>query len=281
MMPFDDILIVDWSAANRRPKRPTKDAIWMATPTTAPTYHRDRQSAEQAITGWIEDALIRDQTTALGFDFGFALPLGATRRITGDDDPFSLWQWLTDRIEDAPNANNRFEIGAEMNRVFPGLGPFWGSLGPQVPDLPARGNDRSFRHTPTRRRTETLEKGTFECWQLAYAGSVGSQILMGLPVLLRLRQRFGQRLRVWPFEPQSAPVTLIEIWPSLIASAVEQASHLHPIRDAVQVSLLAKTLSSLAANDWKRLLDHPPSPEGWILGAGEACRLTATAMETL
>ena len=81
----------------------------------------------------------------------------------------------------------------------------------------------SLHGLPEKRQCEQDEKGLFTCWQLAGAGAVGAQVLMGLPVLHRLRERFGKELAVWPFEAADAPIVLAEIWPSLLGPVVKEA----------------------------------------------------------
>ena len=105
---------------------------------------------------------------------------------------------------------------------------------------------------------------------------MGSQTLTGLPVLSRLRARL--QVRVWPFETHDAAITFAEVWPSLIAGPVRQATAPGAIRDAVQVSLLARTLAALPPATLAAMLDRAPHPEGWILGAGHETVLRDTAL---
>jgi hypothetical protein len=125
-------------------------------------------------------------------------------------------------------------------------------------------------------------------WQLAYAGAVGSQVLTGLPILARLRRRFGGALTVWPFEDRIAPVTVVEIYPAMIGEAV-RSSTLHPIPDARQVALMAKAFRVLEQQGRLRpLFDLPPglsdaeqraieTEEGWIFGTGHERALADAA----
>ena len=70
--------------------------------------------------------------------------------------------------------------------------------------MPAVGGGRSPDHRPSRRRRrrsrrfraaeEVLRsqgRRPFSSWQLFGAGAVGSQSLLGIPMLDRLRRRFG------------------------------------------------------------------------------------------
>ncbi len=274
---FDDILIVDWSGGKDRGPTPKRDAIWMGDGVAPPLYCRNRQVALAALTHRIDTALTQGIRLLIGVDFGLAYPKGFARHITGQTSPFAMWDWLAERVDDTPQDNNRFDIAAEMNRSLPGIGPFWGNgLKRDIPDLPRKGRDRSYHWATSRRDTERLCPGSFECWQLAGAGSVGSQIIMGLPVLAALRARFGKRLTVWPFEAPGDGVTLVEVWPSLIAKSIANLKRTDDILDAAQVSILAATL---ARADIKVLLSAPEiaKEEGWILGAGQTSYLVKLA----
>jgi hypothetical protein len=271
---FDRVVMVDWSGGNDRGPWPKRDAIWIGEDGAAPVYCRNRQVAE----GWLGDriaaALGAGERLLIGVDFPFGYPAGFARALTGRDDPLAVWNWLAVRIEDAPKANNRFDVAGGVNlRLGAGRGPFWGNgLTRDVDGLPRtkRGYKTPF---PDRRACEIRAKGAFTCWQLAGAGAVGSQVLMGLPVLWRLRARFRGRLSVWPFEPLGPPVALVEIWPGLIERAVKAAPD--TIRDAAQVRLLASALAALPAARLAEMLDVTAPEEGWILGLGYEKELCA------
>lgn len=270
MIPPDLIVIVDWSGGNDRGPTPKRDAIWIGTPDSA-TYCRSRQVAETAITAQIDSALADGATILVGFDFPFACPAGFARAITGQDSAFALWDWVADRLSDTPKVNNRVAVAGEMNRLAGGIGPFWGNgLLQDHPHVPRKGNNRTHRWPVPRRVTEQAAKGAFECWQLFGAGAVGSQMLTGMPVLARLRHRYGPALRVWPFEPcADARVVLAEVFPTVIDAAVRTVTIRDAaIRDAVQVRLLAAALAGLGPDDWDQLSQIHAPEEGWILGAG-------------
>lgn len=91
---------------------------------------------------------------------------------------------------------------------------------------------------------------------------MGSQVLMGLPVLARLRRRFAGRVAVWPFERLTAPVVLVEIWPSLSVGDVPEGW----IRDAWQVSQVAEALAECPQSVLAGQFDILSPEEGWILG---------------
>jgi molybdopterin molybdotransferase len=254
-----------------------RDAIWAAWDDDAPVYLRNRTVA----VGWMTQALSRARDDGVrvlvGCDFAFAYPAGFAARVTGDADPLGLWDWLAEALPvDAPPAA-RFDLAGRLNGLFGCGGPFWGNgLHRDVPDLPRRRPAWRADWPAERRPVETRTPGTFAQWQLAGVGSVGSQTLTGLPVLSRLRRRFGPDLTVWPFQPPTGRIVLAEVWPSLIGDAVRAIAD--PIPDRAQVRLLSRTLAALPPGGLPSLLDHPADPEGWILGAGHETLIRDTAM---
>jgi precorrin-8X/cobalt-precorrin-8 methylmutase len=115
-------------------------------------------------------------------------------------------------------------------------------------------------------------------WQLAYAGSVGGQVLTALPALARLAERHA-RIVVWPFETglrldgslAADAVVLAEVWPSWFD--VDRGRH--EVKDAAQVlhvvdELLAADASG-ALGEWAAPALEPAEvaavtqEEGWLL----------------
>ncbi|UYV38432.1 molybdopterin-binding protein [Rhodobacteraceae bacterium D3-12] len=280
MAKFDTFIMVDWSGGNDRGPTPKKDAIWSCVAGEAPLYHRNRQTAEDWLTTRIGEEIDANRRVLAGFDFPFGYPTGLTRSLTATDDPLALWAWFADQITDAPKSNNRFDIAGRINRLFDGIGPFWGNgLKRDIPDLPRKGRARNCLALPEWREAERRAKGAFSCWQMSGAGSVGGQVMMGLPVLHRLRARFNGA--AWPFEPLgNAPLALVEIWPSLIGDAVKVAQRADEITDAAQVRLLAGAVAALPHDTLAQMLaDTPPeaAQEGWIFGLGHEDTLRRAA----
>jgi molybdopterin molybdotransferase len=277
------VLVVDWSAANDRGPKPKADAIWtcLVSPEGEETlYHRNRQSAERWITTAIADEIAQGRRVLAGFDFPFATPYGFAHNLTGSDDPRDLWDWFAVKVSDSPSSNNRFDLAAAINSRFPGIGPFWGNpLVREIPHLPRRGTARDFRWVPERRFVETRATGTFDCWQLSGAGSVGSQMFLGMPVLARLRRHFDAAC--WPWDRDLASLTLMEVWPSLIAIQVRAATSPSDIRDAVQVRVLARKIASMTPAQLQRVLDVTPTPEGWIFGVDREIELSDSSIGTV
>ncbi len=289
MSLFDTHVTVDWSGGNDAGPRPRKDAIWACNARDGtPVYLRNRQLAED----WLAD-LIATETAAgrrclIGFDFPFGYPAGFAQAVTGSKDPLKLWDWLEARIEDSPERNNRCQLASEINAGLKGIGPFWGNpfRAQDFAHLPRKGLARTNTDFPERRAVEARAKGSFTCWQLAGAGAVGSQVLMGLPVLARLKRRFAGQVSVWPFEPLQTRVAFVEIWPSLIAPQIAQAQRPGEIKDAAQMRVLADVLASL--DKYGRLeamlgegQTGASEGEGWIVGVGHEAEMARMAKQQI
>ncbi|TDL81611.1 molybdopterin molybdenumtransferase MoeA [Palleronia sediminis] len=279
MRGFDTILVVDWSAAEGV-RRAERDSIWIGAvrdgmaekPRPMPT----RREAETWLADRIGSEIAAGRRVMAAFDFPFGYPAGFAEAVTGASDPLRLWDWLAERIEDdARGRNNRFEVAADLNRLFPGTGPFWGKPHrDRFPDIPYHGRSRDGHGMAEKRACEVASGASSSVWQLFFNPTVGSQALMGLPMLSRLRRIEG--LAVWPFEPvDDAPAVLAEIWPGLIEQAVRGREG---IRDMQQVARLAWAFSRLSTAELTDMMDVDAPEEGWILGAGHGPRLTELAM---
>lgn len=290
MTGFDSVLVVDWSASgNRAPERPSKDAIWLGPVRSGvaqePIYCRTRIEAEARIVELIATEHKAGRRLLAAFDFPFGYPRGFARAITGSDDPLVLWDWLAERIEDAEDgANNRFEVAEAMNAAFTRPGPFWGKTqADRWPGIPYRKAGIFYDPVAEKRACDVAARTSSSCFQLCYNPTVGSQALMGLPMLARLRRLDG--VAVWPFEAWAdAPVVLAEIWPGLIEPVVKDAMTRGEgmIRDREQVRLLARALSRLPAAKLAGMMsDLPPEAqeEAWVLGAGHAGALCELARD--
>ncbi len=301
-MKPDRIVIVDWSAsATPSPARPSADAIWIGVADVADgaltsSYQRTRTDAFATLQSLTQQALFQGHRLLIGADFPFAYPTGFAAALSGVPRALSVWDWLAQHIEDATdNRNNRFQLADSINARLPGIGPFWGRPAHlELPNLPDKGTARHGHGYPERRMVETLVPAAQSCWKLYTTGSVGSQALLGIPVLARLRTAFAGNVAVWPFEPwHDAPVVLAEVYPSLLANQVRTLSGPAPatkfgwpIKDAVQVRLLAGALAQMVREHSFAPLLTPAAPpqilseEGWILGVGHEAELRSAAAST-
>ena len=289
-MIFDRYVAVDWSA-NNRPKT-GKDSIWICNlsadgePDTAnpPT----RREAEDEVRGLLSEAVDQGERILIGFDFPYAYPSGFAATLGLHGPPWlAVWQYLATRIQDDHlNNNNRFEVASAINgQLIHHV--YWGR--PSQPSL----DHLSSRRDKVRYRIEGETHGLSEwrevelalrsrgshphsTWKLLGAGSVGSQALTGIPVVLRLRSdsHLAATSRVWPFEvkvpelPEGRPAVVhAEIWPSLfrvpsVEGQVTDESQViglaQEFRDRDRTGRLRPLFAAAASSSTKE--------EGWILG---------------
>jgi precorrin-8X/cobalt-precorrin-8 methylmutase len=282
---FDRFVVVDWSA-NSTPKL-GRDSIWIAELDRCAEVVVTNLATRAAAREHLVDRLEADPTssTMLGLDFSLGYPTGTAAALGLAGEPWSaMWDLLTDAIDDDDrNINNRFAVAAALNRRLTGAAaPFWGCPPAQMtPTLvptkpPASGPLAEWRTVEERLRA--AGRRPFSSWQLLGAGSVGSQSLLGIPMLAGLRERLGDRVEIWPFTTGFVPpplddgaVVVAEVWPSLLP--IESTD---TVRDAAQVRATAAWLAEV---DRTGGLDPMFSPslsavessaavaeEGWILG---------------
>ena len=246
MTLFDGYVAIDWSA-NATPKT-GKDSIWIAVcdEDGPPRLENPntRQAAMERIKTLLDEATANERRLLCGFDFPFGYPSGTAQMLTGENGWEAVWRRVAEVIVDHPNnANNRFEAAAALNEAFPGEGPFWGlPARRQIEGILANGpNPWGPNLPPDRRYAERLVPQAQEVWRLFYPGSVGSQALMGIASLERLRQGRTD-IHVWPFETlgEGERHVLAEIYPSLIQTCPGDE-----VLDARQVEAVAEALREL------------------------------------
>ncbi|MEM6942926.1 MAG: cobalamin biosynthesis protein CbiG [Pseudomonadota bacterium] len=303
---FDRWIAVDWSASAVPKSGP--DSIWIADcdgDRTSTDNPRTRLEAMDLLLERIDEAATKQQRLLIGFDFPFGYPAGSTWLFDGgnNQDWRGVWDHLGRAIEDGPkNRNNRFDVAKALNaRQGPDAGPFWGCPANRVSEHLAMTRPKGYGASlPNERRlVESRVRRAQPTWKLFTTGSVGSQALMGIAALERLRRARPGRVSVWPFETGLGPpqahagtTVLVEIYPSLIDRAV--AARGDDIKDRAQVSLLAEAFArldregaldalfrgppdGLNAADTRAVVDE----EGWILGIGHETTLEAAAFAAL
>jgi precorrin-8X/cobalt-precorrin-8 methylmutase len=306
---FDAYVMVDWSAANTPgPIAGSPNGIWIAVaeearePTVVP--QPTRHAAADTLTAELLRLVEAGRRVLVGFDFTYGYPRGTAAALGLDATipPWrAMWEHLAATItDDACNRSNRFDAATRLNarvRASAGPGPFWGlpagrtSAGPLLPTKPVfpfptssglplaewRAVERSLRAAGHRPKS---------AWQLYGAGSVGSQALVGIPHLARVRFHPGlvEVSAVWPFETgfvedptalgdELGPAVVhAEVYPSLLTPAED----LHPVADARQVLALVGACREM---DRKAMLGAAFAPggkcpadraaaeteEGWVL----------------
>jgi precorrin-8X/cobalt-precorrin-8 methylmutase len=244
---FDTFVMVDWSAATV--PRSGRDSIWICW--HAPNGERlanpaTRHAAKSLLGEWL--AAARSDRVLLGFDFPFGYPKGFAARLGLPGPPWrAVWDEIAGLIkDDENNANNRFDVAAAFNeRISGGQFPFWGC--PAVPPRACLGPRHHRGHEQNglaeRRLIDEYMRGAQPCWKLLGAGSVGGQVLTGLPVVRALRDdpRWRDCARIWPYEtglrpPADGAVVMAEVYPSLWAVSPMDGEP----KDAAQVRAVSR-----------------------------------------
>ena len=311
-MPFfDAYIMVDWSGSNRR-RAGKADCIWIAHgPATSAKPSTmsppSRTDAEQLIRAKIASVATANKgRVLLCADFGYGYPAGFASLLASSVSdtlpPWRIvWQYLSDRVKDdlgpgqqPTNRNNRFEVASTINAAVAGAssqGPFWclfkaGSYAcipqkqPTQPFVCTSRTIAPLRITDTRAKSDTP-------FRLFGTGSVGSQVLTGIPRLhaIRFDPQFARCSAVWPFETGWAPrsgtwldptvrILHAEIYPSVrppltdkIKDCGQVRAMWHWARDLDRKNLLMKEFAMPPDIASESAEDHMiRREEGWILG---------------
>ena len=285
---FDAYVIADWTAAEG--KKLGEGSLWIGVAKRDVRFRlytethnvATRAEGEALLASILADHRKRGDRVLVGLDFNFGYPAGTAARLGLDGTPWqAMWKFIASNIVDkADNTNNRFAVAARINAAFPeGDGPFWSHPSNQHwPGLPAKkaGIDYAALGIAEQRVAEGAAKGAKSPFMLFNPGSVGSQSLLGLPMIHRLAS--GPEVAVWPFDDiADATVVLAEVYPSLIAGPVAiEANRLTQPADQAQVRLLSRALWRLGqVGRLAGLLKVPTeaATEGWILGANDPALL--------
>lgn len=305
---FDVYIAVDWSARGKpSPQKPSKDSVWVgetAVSTIAGAdalqerYFRTRQACKRYLRERLVLHTDAGRRVLLGLDFAYGYPAGYVQAL-GLQGPAAPWRrtWdeLSRLIVDQDNVSNRFGVAAILNGRCGGdvPGPLWGCPLPhERPSLKATSPVYPYpvdedRALPRLRLTDAKQRGVQPVWKLYGNGSVGSQVLVGIPVVTSLRDDalLSSFSRVWPFEtgftvtptPTEGPFILhAEIWPGITRALDPNIA----IRDQAQVRAIAALFACLDEEEKLGALFNRPSglsdddeakvvaEEGWILGMG-------------
>jgi hypothetical protein len=298
LQDFDNFITIDWSSRGKpSPRRPSKDAIWLAQTSLAGRvsvkYFRTREACCHYLRKRLRHLARQEKKVLVGWDFSFGYPKGLAKALRLKEKPpwKSIWRMLHQMIGDGPgNQNNRFQVGADLNRkITGGSGPFWGVPAGQSGIF--LGPKKDFRYPVTNRISSLAERRLVErlvpkmqpAWKLAYTGSVGSQALLGIPRVYQLAfadPELAAISGVWPFStnfdrdiPGGPFILHAEIYPSLlplgrsdtIPDRAQVRAFASFLREASRSGELADYLSvpeGLAKKEVRQVLRH----EGWVLG---------------
>jgi hypothetical protein len=258
---FNAYVIVDWSAAAK--------AGVGADPIVIGVMKRDvrfrlsfesfapatRQEAEKQLNLILDDRRKHGDRVFLGFDFPLGFPRGLAEALKLPGAPWqAVWDYLDKMVKDkADNTNNRFGVGAEINRrTTDGPFPFWGC--PPRDTLttlqPKRPHDHGPGDLPEFRYADIAVKGA-SIWKLYYAGAIGGQAILGIPVLKRQQKAKAEAFKVWPFQTGWKAVTEADL-EGVQALAAEVSLLLQPVtpqpgesKELAQVRGLAERVAKL------------------------------------
>jgi len=283
--------MVDWSAASKPTTGP--DSIWIGVLKRNVRFQMafeahnpaTRVEAEKLLNSILDELKRKSERVLVGFDFPLAFPRGTAAALKLSGEPWrAVMDFTAKEIKDKPdNTNNRFQVGAKMNRLMTGEAfPFWGAPARDEQTMLSakRPREHGPNDLPELRLTEQSTKGPSPIWKLYYQGSVGGQALTGLPVIKRLRDT--RAAKVWPFETGWRPLTsadvadteavFAEIYPSLFGAKPAAGE----VKDQAQVRTACERFNALDEKGQLAALFGPTKDdqrreivereEGWILG---------------
>lgn len=288
---FQAYVMVDWSASAKPATGP--DSIWVGVLKRNVRFQMafeahnpsTRAEAEKLLNAVLDDLQRKRERTLVGFDFPLSFPRGTAAALKLQGAPWrAMLDFVSKEVKDLPtNVNNRFQVGAKMNRLMTGEAfPFWGA--PARDEQTMLSAKRVREHgpgdLPEFRLAEAAIKGPSSIWKLYYQGSVGGQALTGLPVIKRLRE--ARKVKLWPFETgwqKLAPADLAdtdavfaEIYPSMFATKPNAGE----VKDEAQVRGACERFNALDEKGQLAALFGPAKDdarretieqeEGWILG---------------
>src|SRR5262249_43744445 len=225
---FDAYVKVDWSGSARR-RAGRQGCIWIANGSAtaaepATVSPPSRTEAEHLIRAQLRPIVAaKNGRVLLCADFGYGYPSGfaplLSQSVRSEVPPWRIvWQYLSQYMQDdlgtkpgrlPTNRSNRFEVANAINAALSSPtcpGPFWclpnpgryacvSQRKPPQPFVCASGTTAPLRITDKRAKSDTP-------FRLFGTGSVGSQVLTGIPRLQNIRFdfKFANCSAVWPFE---------------------------------------------------------------------------------
>ncbi len=290
---FDAYVIVRWSAASKAAAGADSVLIGLVRRdvrfrnTYSSHSAATRAEGEQKLNAVLQDLAKRGEKVLLGLDFPLGFPRGLAAGLKLAGEPWqAVWNQLDRMVKDkADNTNNRFGVGAEINRrVTGGPFPFWGC--PPRDALttlqPKRTREHEAGDLPELRLTDTRVKGAPSIWKLYYNGSIGGQAILGVPMVRRLKAKYADQLKVWPFEtgfgsPDLSGVRIVAA--EVFTGGAEAKPAAGESKDQTEIRAYAEQIAKLDDGGKLDPLFAAPkgvaaaeaeiarSEEGWILGA--------------
>ncbi len=289
---FNAYVAVDWSAASK--PATGADSIWIGVMKRNVRFQMayeahnpaTRAEAEKQLGAILDELKRKSERVLVGFDFPLGFPRGTAGALKLAGEPWrALLDFLTKEVKDKPdNANNRFQVGAKMNRLMSGEAfPFWGAPARDEQTMLSakRPREHGEADLPELRLCEQALKTASPIWKLYYQGSVGGQALTGMPVVKRLRD--ARAAKLWPFETGWRPLNAAEL-AGVDCVFAEIYPSLHPakplageVKDQTQVRGICERFNALDEKGQFAPLFGPVKDdvrremvereEGWVLGA--------------
>ena len=250
-----NVLVVDWSA-NSKPKTGA-DSIWIGDAVGNRVNPPTRLEAIRFLKDVVERGGDKKKWL-IAFDFSFCVPGWSG---VGEDGVPTFWKEVCDcflpeskwnpqwesKTFDFKNesAALRWKVANDLNRAVFNQKKFWGcpkDLEKGLDDLSSKKGDRKGVSDEKR---STDSNGAKSPWQLLGAGSVGSQMLMGICHLQRWRkdEEWSDKISVWPFENSRKQIVFAETFPSheIFKGLIDRLNNHRCglVKDALQVTSVA------------------------------------------
>lgn len=286
---FSAYVIASWSASTK--PSPGAGGVWIGVMKRDVRFRLafesfnlpTRAEGEKKLAALLDDFKKRGEKALVGFAFPLGFPRGFAEglKLPGDEPWLAVWNQIDKMVKDKPdNTSNRSGVASEINRrLTGGPFPFWGC--PPRDALttlqPKRGRDHGPGDLPELRHTDATTDAP-PIWKLFYAGSVGGQAILGIPVAKRLRQ--ARAAKAWPFETgwrepdlDGVDVVIAEVQLLDAQPLPGEAKELAPIRATAEN--LAKldeagklgVLFAAPKDTAPELVAVVEREEGWMLGA--------------
>jgi hypothetical protein len=230
----------------------------------APPPSPRRYWTRRGIAEWLVERLSEDRATIVGIDHGFSFPL----RYFEHHMLKPHWPtFLEDFQRHWPTDDDNTYVDFVRD----------GSAGNGA----ARAGNAKWR-----RLTELQTRAAKSVFHFDVQGTVAKSTHAGLPWLLYLRRRLGERVHFWPFDGWTVPPgrsTVAEVYPALWSRGYPRKDRTPDQHDAYTVAAWLRDADQ--ARTLRTSLEPPVEPairgiaeiEGWILGTPQEGAVCAVA----
>lgn len=255
---FTDYIGIDYSGAATPTSSLKGLRVYLAGHDHLPTEVQPPPSprkywSRRGIAEWLVEQLTKNQPILVGIDHGFSFPLRyfETHHIPPDWSTFLddfNHHWPTD------------EDNTYVDFVREGM--------------TGNGADR-YGNTRWRRLTEIRAGSAKSVFHFDVQGSVAKSTHSGLPWLLYLRQKVGNRVHFWPFDGWEIPPgrsAIVEVYPSIWSRSFAREDRNQDQHDAYSVAAWLRQTDLDGSLSCFLNPSHVPAEraiaqvEGWILG---------------